>query len=492
MEIGRREFMMRSLACALGINVFPGQYLSSLARRTRSETPGLPYFVVEGNNLVNIAGGNLHFGTSIYPFRKGQDPSWLLDECRSLGLTEIRFSYPREHFDHSGMSTQFDPGHYQNPYRDLTRMLAESPFDVILTIQGHAADSRGHPLDWPRNPDGSIDGKTAAPSFANWTRWLVNHTKDYVDTYELWNEAFGHIDDQAARKSFGPGGSKENADNYANMMLPALEQVKRWAPGAKVAIEGNYWNTQRSAGSSYAFQQLLSMSDYVIRHPYGYIPRMYEPIGPDGKPGFLIEAMEVYRQYNRNVRWWYSEYGVSAKDVGLQEDQMPEEVQAKAVLRSTLLHLRHRIDHLDIFALYYPSSKCFPLCASDRSRRLAWLAYQRLIASCQPKQRSITSRLVRSTSIPSQLRDLAIASGNGFTYCLWQETDVHSFKERTPPVQAQVTLSDATGRPLKVAGIVDPITGLSPTNVEVCHSVRDLTITLPVADYPLLCKINVS
>lgn len=482
-KIDRRKFLGDSIALAAATSLLEGLSSSAFADQVA------PYCIDE-ENLVNLKGENLSFGSCVYPYRKKvNDPIWLLNECKSMGLTEIRYALPREHVEHGPNNGAFDPRMFHEPDPEITDMLRNSGFDIILTLNGHPADQKGVPLDWPRNSDGTINGAAAATSFANYTRWVVNHTKEYVRTYELWNEAFGKIEDQEAHKSFGPGGSKQNADNYASMMLPAMAEIRRHDQPAYVAIEGNYWNTERSVGESTKFQHLLAQTDYVVRHPYGYQPAMYQMKGADTKPGFICETTEFYRKFKPNVKWWYTEYNVSDKDVGLVSNEMTGFVQAKAVLRATLLHLRHGIEHLDIFALYYPSLPHFSLCNKDRSRRPAWHAMHSLILSCAPKKQSNSGILKRTTNLPASMRDLAVATAHGFTYMVWQETEAAQFSRSIPARDVAIGLERTDGKELKIANVIDPIMGRKFI-VHPGPRTNHVTVRLPVVDYPYLVELQ--
>lgn len=501
-EISRRKLLLAVGASLLGnqlVSLYPAmagdnrQSTASARQLASVNSTGVEYFVPDGE-LVNISGEKLYIGSSIYPFRKNNDPQWLLKECKAIGFNEIRFSFPREHVERVPNSGDFDPEHFHNPYPEITANLRDSGFNVILLLNGHPGDKHGNPLDWPRNADGTIDGERAAPSFANYSRWIVNHTKDFVGTYELWNEAFGLIEDQHARKSFGPGGSRENADNYAAMMLPAMRQIKQHAPHAAVTIEGNYWNVEKSAGASQNYLRLLREADYVIRHPYGYQPKGYEGGRQQGHPGQFLEIAEYYRRINPNIRWWFTEYGVSAHDVGLPQAQMRGLVQAKGALRSTTLHLRHNIEHLDIFALYYPSSPPYSLCEKDMSRTIAWHAMQRLLNSLCLGQKSIEAKLERENELGADFRDLAVATPGGFSYLIWQETPVESFKNTIAAARTKVILKNSHSTPMRLVSAIDPITGSEPKNIQATLEARTttgrLSLELPVSDYPLLCHIE--
>ena len=492
----RREFIRQATAygfAASGLLGFSSEIPGFAISQRRVPGPdGGPYFDLPDDLLVNVRSDQLHFGSAIYPFRQNANAEWLLKECQALGLNGIRFSFPREHIERVPNNGSFDPGHFHNPYTEITNLIRNSGFDAIMTIHGHPGDQKGAPVEWPRNSDGTINGRAASGSYANYTRWLVNHTKDFVHTYEMWNEAFGHIEDQRFKKSFGPGGSKQNADNYAALVSPAVSQVRLQAPHAKITIEGNYWNVQNSAAKSKLYCELLKRADFVIRHPYSYTPTEYLTKGSNNHNAFFYEENEFYRSINPKLQWWYTEYNVTAKPLAVSPERLNGALQAKAILRSTVLHLRHGITHMDVFALFYPGSPELTLIDLDRTRRPAWYAYRNLINSCAPGRGSVTGKLQRISALSPGLRDLSVSVVNGYNYMIWEETDVSEFKMAPTRLRETVVLRNEFGKHLKLISVMDPMTGKEVTDV---HAVNQpdgsLSVSLPVTDYPVAVSLQI-
>lgn len=481
-SISRRDFVRYAWGCAMACSLLDATKAwaagESLALRPA------PYFDLPNDTLVTLSSKALHFGTSIYPFRKDNEIEWLLHEVRALGLTGVRVGFPREHIDHAASRGEFDPSAYNNPYRDITDALRGSNLEVTLTIQGHQGDKQGRPLEWPRNADGSINGRAAAPAFANYTRWLVNHTKDYASIYELWNEAFGHIDDQQFKKSFGPGGSKENADNYSAMMLPAAAEVRKHAPDAAMAIEGNYWNVDRSVGESATMQKLISMADFMVTHPYSYTPAMYD------SGSQFARTHDFYRSINPNIQHFFSEYNVGSKQMGFTADGTPERIQAKALLRSTMLHLRHGITRLDMFDLFYPTNPSFSLIDTSHRRKLSFDAFRSLLSALKPGHAASSGHtLTRLSALAPDIRDLAVTNGQGIAYMIWQETLVESFKDDAAAREVSVTLSLASGGVPRVRATLDPMTGRE-FSARVEDRAGALVVVMPVTDYPRILLLD--
>ncbi len=485
MKISRRELLIRSALLSLSLGNLPAcRSAPGIGQRSEKSRP---YFDLSNQELITIPAQHLRFGSSIYPFRKPHDPLWIINECLDIGFTGVRFSYPREMCQRG--PEEGDSFNLPESVVEVAHFVRDSKLDVVMTIHGHPGDSQAHPMDWPRNPDGTIDGKAAARSYTNYARWLVNHTKDYVHTYELWNEAFGVIEDQKFRKSFGPGGTKENADNYANMALPALQAIRQLAPGAKIAIEGNYWNVERSAAQSPAYQRLLVMADFAVRHPYDYKPAMYSKV-QEGKAGFFFQTDSFFRTINPELQWFFTEYNATAKSLGIPMDEMKGVLQAKAVLRTTVLHMRHGINHLFPFAIHYPSSPSFTF-LDDHQRRPVWFAMQRFMKACRPKSHSITASLERTSQLKEEFRDLSVATSEGFTYCIWQETSADDFKIDKPPKSAAVVLKSSHSKPMRLLAVLDPITGKEVVGVKVDASDGGaIVISLPVKDYPVICFLQ--
>ncbi len=487
-QLSRREFLVR-----LGIGgVLTAAYGLQAGRTPADASPSIrsPNSQNRSNDetspVVIRHSKNLHFGTSIYPFRKNQDPAWLLSEAGALGLNELRVGYPRQRVERQPNYDKFDPQHFHEPSPQILNLLRDSHFLILMVLQGPGADTKGNPVDWPRTASGSIDGLRAAEAHANYAHWTINRTKDFVDTYELWNEAFGKIDDPR-KKSFGPGGSLENADNYAAMMIPTANLIRKLAEGRKIAVEGNYWNLSRSVGSSPDFQHLLQMADFVVRHPYGYQPESYERIDPERG---TTSAMDLYRTYNSNLKWWFSEYGVSPHDVGLTPGNMPEIVQAKAVLRSTVLHLLHDIEHLDVFCLYYPTIPHYTLIDETGRRKPAFFALQKLIASLTPRRQCLDLKIKR-LDLPADCKDLCLTTTDGFTYLIWQETSVKTFTQSPPSVVSNPLLKLDNGGSLRLESVTDPIKGMQVADA-IAHAVSpsEVRLSIPVQDYPLICRFR--
>jgi len=433
--------------------------------------------------LLTLQGSDLHVGTTLYPYRQGNDVAWLLGKARDLGLTELRVGYERQRVEKAAHPETWDPQNYRDPQPEVLAALRKSGFAILLTLLGPGRDPQGHVKDWPRKADGTIDGPAAAAGYANYVRWTVNHTKDFVGTYELWNEAFNTISVRGVGngKGFGPGGSLANADDYSAMMAPALAEIRRHAPGAQVTVEGNYWNLSRSVDLSTAYQALLKAADYAIIHPYGFKPAGYQP------GGNLYASWTDYARYNPKLRFWWSEYGVHPKDVKIPETNWTDFGQSKAVLRATVLHLHEGLEHLDLFDLYYPSQPAFSLLdGKTRQPRQAYGAFKALLASLQLGKPGGTGALKRAADLPATLRDLAVAVPGGFTYLVWQETDPQTFEQHTPPVQATVTL--AAGAALHLVRASDPLTGKA-LSVKTHPVEGGLALDLTVPDYPIVCEL---
>jgi hypothetical protein len=438
----------------------------------------------DGKDLITVPGAEVHFGTTLYPYRKDNDVNWLLENARSLGLTELRVGYPREQLERAANPNVWNPENYRDARPEVMDALRKSGFEILMTLLGPGRDAQGHIRDWPRNADGTIDGKAAAPGYANYVRWVAGHTKDFVTAYELWNEAFNTISVRGVGtgKGFGPGGSLQNADNYSAMMAPALEVLRRQAPGAKITIEGNYWNLPRSVDKSTAYQSLLKRADYAIIHPYGFKPAGYQP------GGHIFDSWTDYHNYNTKIRFWWSEYGVHPKDVKIDETNWTDFGQAKAVLRATALHLHEGIQHLDVFDLYYPSQPAFSLLdAKTRKPRQAFGALRNLIGSLHPGQPGGSGELNRSGALPATLRDLAVSVPGGFTYLIWQNTDPSTFEQHVPVQKVSVSLS-TPGAKVRLARAYDPLTGKS-LGVKSQPGKNGLTLDLEVPDSPILCEM---
>src|SRR5205823_1271245 len=128
--------------------------------------------------------------TSIYPFRSEADPDWLIREAHALGLTEVRVEYTREHVERATDDSVYDPAHYREPHPEIVDALRHSGLDVLLVLDGYHADAKQRPVDYPRLANGTVDGGAAAPGIANFARFAVEQTKDFVHAYELFNEPF--------------------------------------------------------------------------------------------------------------------------------------------------------------------------------------------------------------------------------------------------------------------------------------------------------------
>ena len=485
----RRQLLRAAGAGALAL-CRPGALLPRMASAAvPHDRRRAPFFDVPDDELINLRGQQLRFGSTIYPWK---EPEWILEECRAIGFTGVRLSLPREHVEHGPNDGAFDPRCFHNPFPAAIELVRRSKLDVVMTVHGHPADRKAVPLEWIRNADGTINGKANARSFGNYTRWLVNHTKDFVQTYELWNEAFGSIEDQKFHRSFGPGGSLQNADQYADMMLPAMAAVKECAPHARTAIEGNYWGIQDSVARSESYQRLLAQADFAVYHPYNYGPKQYTKEGKKaGGLSQFYEANGYYRSINPRIEWFFTEYNVEARGLGLPPEQERGHLQAKLLLRATALHLRHGIAHLFPFALIYPPSPTFTFIDPGRKRRPVWHAMQRFMAACAPKQRCVEASLDRPGALSANLRDLAIATPEGFTYCIWQETAPDHLKDDAPPQIATVTLRCPSGKPIALASVVDPITGQAVAGARATPAGNgDLALSLPVTDYPRLVTLR--
>lgn len=441
--------------------------------------------------LQTLLGRDLRFGTGVYAYRSGQDLPWLLSEARALGLTGARVEYPRGRVEASRDDRTYDPANYREPNPEIARLLKQSGLEILFVLDGHRVNERRQPVDFPRNPDGSVDGQAAAPGFANYVRFAYEHTRGAASAYELWNEAFNTLfDKHFGGKGFGPGGSKQSADNYAAMMLPAMKFLKSRDKSLPVLIEGNYWNAERSMTASPGYQELARMADYAVIHPYGYKLHFYEKESGGQRAGTIRDVREHLARINPRLAMWYTEYNVSPKDMGLAGGEAPPLVQAKAVLRATLLHLSHGVTRMDVFCMYYPSIDKFSLIGKDRVRKPSWHAFQRLMAALSPGARDGAMKISRQGVLPGGLRDLAVATPKGASYLIWQETSVERFPVSVAPLPATVSLSQASGRPLKLAGVLDPITGREPGGVNARVQGAILSLALSVPDYPLLCRLE--
>lgn len=446
---------------------------------------------ITNQNLITLDGDTFHFGTTIYPFRSNQDIPWLLSEAKELGLTELRVEYPREHVERAKNSLLYDESNYSEGMQDRINLLRSSHFDYIFVLDGHEVNAQKKAVDWPRNADGTINGKYASMGMANFARWVVLHTHDFVKTYELWNEAFASYWDSFRHKGFGPGGSLLNANNYANMMLPVVREIKSVDKTLQIAVEGNYWNLDRSVSKSSRYQELLQQANFAIIHPYTYDLHAYESPQktPTDKGGNLYNDMKLYKTFNPNIDFWWSEYNVSPKSVGLKNENFSSIVQAKSLLRASLLHMLHGVKHLDMFDLYYPTKENYTLIDEHKNRKLAWYAFQRFLAAVGQKQPSINDSLIRTTPLSSGIRDLALAKSNGFSYFIWQETPANQFENTLPSRVTTVSLKSSRDRLIHLVQMLDPITGNQITST-VVQQQTGITLTIPVVDYPLIVTLS--
>ncbi len=425
--------------------------------------------------LTNLESSSLHFGTSIYPFRKGNEVGWLVREARELGLTELRLGYERNLVERGSR--------FIDPQPQVLATLRSSGLDLILTLMGPGANERGQVVDFPRNSDGTIDGQAAAAGFQRYVEWVCQQTHSYVGSYELWNEAFNTISVRAWGKGFGPGASRQNAENYSKMMLPAAETIKRLAPESNLLVEGNYWNIP-VANACDSYQSLLSLANFCVYHPYNYNPQAYQP------GHFLADIQANLSQKHPTISWWYTEYGISPEALKLPVKQFTGTGQAKAYLRLTALHLSQGIQHLDPFALYYPSTPEYSfLEANTRQRRPVFEAMRRLIQAIQPKQPCPHHQLTRAGQLPANLRDLAISRPGGFCYLIWQEAPPEQMENSPSAQTTQIQLQSSTGK-LKLKSVLDPISGAQVVAKAAPAAGSGLSLELDVPDYPLICEFE--
>ena len=73
-------------------------------------------------------------------------------------------------------------------------------------------------------------------AYTNWVRFMVQHFKDRIIWWEIWNEP------GSGRSRYGFGSDREGARYYANLIKATVPVIKGIQPEAKVLISNAYWD----------------------------------------------------------------------------------------------------------------------------------------------------------------------------------------------------------------------------------------------------------
>ncbi len=72
-------------------------------------------------------------------------------------------------------------------------------------------------------------------AYKNWVRFMVNHFKDRITWWEIWNEP------GTSSWRYGFGGDRAGARNYASLIKAVVPLIKQIQPHAKVMVSNAYW-----------------------------------------------------------------------------------------------------------------------------------------------------------------------------------------------------------------------------------------------------------
>ncbi len=207
---------------------------------------------------------------------------------------------------------------------------------------------------------------------------LVEHFKDRVDHYEVWNEP--------DLVSFWKPGPK--AADYVDLVRLTAEPLRKVQPGAKLIGGAIAWGM--TAWSIKFLEDCMragmhELIDIVSYHGYKSIPERHSTQE--------IEAFRhIINKYNPKLEYWQGEAGVQSKvpDEGnagaLSTMKLSESIQARMLLRRTLLELSHDCSmssyfHMADFAHYAADKRTYHyglVRLEDGSPKPAYYALQSL------------------------------------------------------------------------------------------------------------------
>lgn len=183
-------------------------------------------------------------------------------------------------------------------------------------------------------------GEEAAAAWREYVCRVVEHFRDRVKVWEVWNEpntkGFWHP-------------KPSNPEDYMHLLEETVPQVKKACPEA--VIVGGVLASVRPMHSVPFLEKCLQagMGEWIDKfgwHPYRSVPEQ----------GYLNEVQAIralLRQYAPHVGLWQAECGCQSKHGGLCEfldiEKLNEDVQAKWVLRRIVTDLGLDLEYTQYF-----------------------------------------------------------------------------------------------------------------------------------------------
>ena len=341
----------------------------------------------------------------------------------------------------------------------------------------------GNPLYTPTDrtgvwaPRGLVPLATEEERYAwcRYVRTLVNHFKDRVQYYEVWNEP----DHQPFWYNREPSGK-----DYASLFNITVRSIKEAWPEAKIVALAMTERAIKPVGQRFLTDfftnvEDVSLIDAVSFHSYRYPPDA-------GYPRDVDRLRVLVDSFNPRIALWQGESGYPSQPGGTgakaHNDQTSEKIQAKWLLRHVICNLGIDIaliswhQAVDLIGYQGSVNPKGLLRGEDYSPKPSFYAYQRL---CSIFTGDVKADSWRWTTEEEEITGYSFANTKGqrlFAY--WRPGDI--FDEKW---YETVTLR-LSGVDTEIL-LVDLLNG----GVYLCQGQEQddsVSFHVPVGDYPLL------
>lgn len=322
-------------------------------------------------------------------------------------------------------------------------------------------------------PEASVTGVGYPPIFTasarqawqNYVEALVIHFHDRVDHYEVWNEP--------DLTSFWKPGPK--AADYVDLVRLTAEPVRRLQPGAKLIGGAIAWGM--TAWSLKFLEDCMragmhELVDIVTYHGYKSIPERHST---QELPAFR----RILNRHKPSLKYWQGEAGVQSyvpaegNAGALSKMKSSESIQARMLLRRTLLELNHGCEmssyfHMADFAHYAGDRRTYHyglVRLADGSPKPAYYALQSLATLLCGDLQPADGRTSCHMSVLSDTADPRATNaatwhanfvcGNVPVHAWWVPSSV---EEDSEWLAMEMTLWLEAGLNLENPVLVDPVT----------------------------------
>ncbi|MHC1781224.1 MAG: hypothetical protein AB9891_00445 [Anaerolineaceae bacterium] len=292
------------------------------------QLPALPSAELEDNRMGAFAGGLTGGG-----WKPGEpwDYQWMADQITSRGLKRFRVSIDNLDADSPDLDWSI-PQYTIDPSHDaLITLLSQQGLNMtyVLTFWDKDTYPVGKNAPCPRFKD-----QQEIDRYLDFVRFFVNHFKDRIRNYEIWNEPTIKTCPQWIE-----------ADDYINLVRQAAPVIREAYPDARIVVGATNYLSEPDS-QAFLFKILISdimpLVDIISWHPmYGTSPE-FDPDYYYRYPSIVQKIKDAAAahgfkgSYEADELTWFTIDGLNSDGWSKQYYDISA---AKYMARGILLHL---------------------------------------------------------------------------------------------------------------------------------------------------------